>query len=223
MTARLAARLSNTVLGSLACAGALAAALSACDEVYANPVTDPGTSSFSGAPDAGGLTSPRTPPASCTRSPAENAPCNAVGAICEVGTSPDKECNAIYVCANDLTYGSHWTEESFGSCAQTCPPSSEIVDGAPCELDGGAEAELHCTTPLGTCACTTGPDGAHAHARMWVCVKPADVTCPESRPLLGQPCFGERTCDYGSCAFKRGFRMICEDDVWQTEGAPCAD
>jgi hypothetical protein len=193
-----------------------------CDQVYADPVTTPFFSPFSGIPDSG-LTSTRIPPVACRSVPEENAPCSRVGAICESGKSPDKMCNAVFVCADDRTYGSYWTEESPGGCSETCPDRSLIVEGAPCDIDGGTEAELHCTTPLGTCACTTGRDGAHAHARMWVCVKPADTTCPPDMPLLGAPCFGQRVCDYGSCAFKRGFRMICEDDVWQTEGAPCAD
>src|SRR5262249_20927759 len=98
-----------------------------------------------------------------------------------------------------------------------------IIDGASCDLGDagtGDEAEIQCVTPRGVCACTTGVDGAHAHPRRWVCV-PVGSNCPTSRPLLGAPCIGTRSCDYGACDFKRGARMICEDDVWQLEVLPC--
>jgi hypothetical protein len=200
----------------------LGGALFACDEVYADPVTVP-RPSFGSVPDSG-LTSTRKPPAACPRNPRENGPCNAPESVCEVGTSLDPKCNATFVCtADDLTLQSYWTERSPSSCTGVCPAPSQIVDGAPCETGDageGAAAELHCATPIGNCACTTGRDGAHAHERKWVCTKP-EVGCPETRPLHGQPCSGERACDYGSCTSKRGSRMICEDDVWQVEVGPC--
>jgi hypothetical protein len=88
------------------------------------------------------------------------------------------------------------------------------------DAGAGDEAELICSTPQGTCACTTGPDGAHAHPRRWVCRAPGEG-CPMQRPKLGQVCVGERACDYGACDFKRGSRMICQDETWQIEAAPC--
>jgi len=193
----------------------------ACDEVYADPVTTPTFSPFSGIPDSG-LTSTRTRPVACTSAPRENSPCVQPGSICEQGQSPDQRCNTIYVCASDVAYGSYWTEQAPPRCTLECPDPAQIADGAPCDVGdaGGDEAELHCTTAAGTCVCTTGRDGAHAHARKWVCTKPAD-DCPATRPLLGQPCFGQHSCDYGSCESKRGMRMICEDEVWQTEIAEC--
>ncbi len=197
--------------------------LFACGEVYADPVTAPLFSPFSGIPDSG-LTSRRNPPVACSTSPrGENSPCSQPGSICEYGASPDQKCNTLYVCAADTYYGSYWTEQAPPSCVLSCPDDpSQIVDGAPCDVAdaGGDEAELHCTTPVGTCICTTGRDGAHAHARQWVCTKPAE-DCPAKRPLLGQPCVGAHSCDYGACESKRGMRMICEDDVWQTEIAQC--
>lgn len=208
-----------------ACTGVLVVlALAACDQVYADPVTAPYSSSgFAPGVDAGGLTTTRTPPVQCPATLDENGPCPQVGAKCEIGTSPDPRCNTEFACANDERYGSYWTERTRGTCTDVCPDPSLIVDGAPCELtDTAPEAELHCTTPQGPCICTTGRDGAHQHARKWVCTKP-ETGCPLKRPLYGQPCFGERSCDYGACISKRGTRMFCEDDVWQTELATCAD
>jgi len=221
MSVRTLAAVRRTALWTVLTTTALGGLLFACDEVYADPVTAP-FSSFFGTADSG-LTSTRTPPFACTGAPEENSPCIQPNAVCEQGQSPDSKCNTLFVCANDSQFGAYWTEQTAPSCNTICPDPSQIVDGAPCELGdaGGPEAELHCTTSLGTCACTTGRDGTHAHARKWVCTKPAASLCPPSRPMLGQPCSGQRSCDYGSCVSKRGMRMICEDDVWQTEVATC--
>ncbi len=208
-------------IGVLLTSTALGSALFACDQVYADPVTTPFVSPFSGIPDSG-LTTSRTPAVACTTVPQENSPCVQTGSVCEIGTSPDEQCNTLFVCAPNPSSRSYWTEQRIPSCTLACPDSAQIQDGAPCDVSdaGGDEAELHCTTPVGTCICTTGRDGAHAHARKWVCKQPADG-CPAERPLLGKPCAGDWSCDYGSCESKRGMRMICEDEVWQTETAQC--
>jgi hypothetical protein len=206
-----------------------AAALFACDEVYADPVTIPFTSSSSGFFDSGVSTSPRIPPIPCNSQPNVNGPCARAGAVCEYPKSrkepgsPDPTCNSLLQCVSSTQFGASWTEQTRGSCLK-CPDPQTIVNGAPCDLGadaGGDEAELQCIVPgLGNCGCTTGPDGAHAHPRRWVCVKPTS-DCPAERPLLGQPCFGEHSCDYGACEFKRGAQMICQDEVWQVEVATC--
>jgi len=203
----------------------LAGALFACDRVYADPV-QPG-SATSGRTDSG-LTSPRLPAVPCPdKETFENSPCVGPGNVCEYGPSPDPSCNPTYVCTSDDTYGLYFREQSRKTCVFTCPKDlKEIVDGAPCDIskygDGGTgdEAEVQCSTPQGTCACTTGPDGAHAHPRRWVC-RAAGEGCPIDRPKLGQICVGEHACDYGACAFKRGARMTCQDETWQIEAAPC--
>jgi hypothetical protein len=199
---------------------AVTVALVACDQVYADPVTRAAGVVRTDA----GLTTPKSPTFACVQRPAENSPCTRLGAICELGSSPDPECNRRYVCEGDPTYGSYWTEQRPPRCIAACPESAAIVDGAPCALDvdGGdaAEAELQCTIPLGTCACTTGPDGQHAHPRRWVC-RQAGPDCPDKRPNLGQPCLGAHSCDYGACDFKRGARMVCAGDVWQIDAVVC--
>jgi hypothetical protein len=200
---------------------AVGALLFACGNVYADPITIPFSSGFDAGPAA---TTDRNPPVACTSRPRANAPCPSPGATCEYGTSPDPDCNGSFVCSSS-SYGNYWSEQQRrGACLFQCPDDvTTIVEGAPCDLgDGGVtdDAELHCNTPNGVCACTTGPDGAHAHARQWVCAKPTD-DCPRTRPLLGSVCIGDHSCDYGACAFKRGARMICEDDVWQIEVLPC--
>jgi hypothetical protein len=195
--------------------------LFACGNVYSDPVTIPFGATF----DAGAAaTSPRLPPMACNARPRENAPCPMLGTTCEFGTSPDPDCNAYFVCTSS-NYGNYWSEQQRRrSCVAECPSDvTTIIEGAPCDLgDAGAgdELELQCNTPNGICACTTGRDGAHAHSRMWVCAKPTD-DCPRARPVLGAVCVGEHSCDYGACAFKRGTRMICEDEVWQLEVLPC--
>lgn len=213
----------------------LALAGVACDKLYADPIAPPPPTTTSRA-DAGFVT-PRAPAIPCPAQAAEeNAPCTRSGAICEYGDSPDPGCNGTWICATDTSSTStsrplYWTEQTAADRCATCPPAAQIVDGAPCDVpsaggvdagDAGAadDAELHCTTPAGTCACTTGRDGAHAHARMWVCTKPAEG-CPGARPMLGQVCLGERDCDYGQCTSKRGTRMVCRDEVWQIEAKPC--
>lgn len=197
-----------------------------CEKLYADPVAPP--SPTTARADAGFVTAP-TPAIPCPHGAAEeNAPCPLRGAICEYGGDPDPGCNGTWACATDTATSSpYWTEQTApDTCTRQCPPAAEIVDGAPCALgafgDGGTgdEEELHCTTETASCACTTGRDGAHAHARIWVCTKPADG-CPIARPMLGQVCLGERDCDYGQCTSKRGARMVCRDEVWQIEAKPC--
>jgi hypothetical protein len=157
--------------------------------------------------------------------------------VCEFarksGASPDPNCNRMFLCAFDPDNGSYWTERPGERCFSPCPDAAAIVEGAACDVgdagaapDGGSppkdedEAELMCNTPLGTCACTTGPDGAHSHPRTWVCRKPDDG-CPATRPLLGAPCVGLHSCDYGGCDFKRGQRMICDNNFWQVDTSTC--
>ena len=212
------------VLGGLT--AAVTTLLFACDELDADPITAPYTTPFSGIPDAG-LTSTRVIPLQCPTRIRENTSCPQAQTRCELGTSADPKCNTLYVCATDTSYGNYWEVETPPSCAGVCPEDpSQIVDGAPCAIaDAGApEDELHCSTPQGLCICTTGRDGAHAHDRVWVCKK-TDDGCPATRPLFGQPCVGHAECDYGACISKRGERMICADDVWQTETEPgsCSD
>lgn len=197
--------------------------LAACGRVYADPIQI-NTSSTSTI-DGGVLTAPSTPPFECDAEPDDNSPCLDPGAICEIGSSSDLACNSVYKCIVDQTYGPYWSETKPPTCSDSQCPAA-ITDGAPCtisEPDGGAtpdEAEQVCPANDGICACTTGSDGAHAHPRKWVCVKPVDG-CPATRPLQGEPCLGDRTCDYGSCAFKRGTSMICDQGVWQVQDSTC--
>lgn len=208
------------------CAALVALAGVACDKLYADPIGPPPPATTSRV-DAGFVTPP-APAIPCPARPAqENAPCTLSGAICEYGGSPDPGCNGTWVCAADTSSSTgrallYWTEQTAPDRCAACPPEAAIVDGAPCGGDAGAadDVELHCTTAAGTCACTTGRDGAHAHARIWVCTKPAEG-CPPARPMLGQVCLGERECDYGQCTSKRGTRMVCRDEVWQIEAKPC--
>jgi hypothetical protein len=208
-------------------AALVALAAWACGQVYADPVKQGFGSPSSPGIDSG-ILAPRLPAVPCPPTEVgENGPCDNEGNVCEYGSSPDPACNTSYRCVQDADYGDYWTEASPPKCPFSCPPSSAIVDGAPCNIaaygDAGTPddaAELQCATPNGTCACTTGPDGAHVHPRTWVCRKPA-ADCPAVRPLLGALCVGEHSCDYGACDFKRGSRMTCQDEVWQIETAAC--
>ncbi len=160
--------------------------------------------------------------------PDENSPCDMVGATCEYGDSPDMSCNTTLACEGDVNaQNAAWTPRPSELCVLAqCPKGNvDSISGQPCDLpsvDGGAprdQDELLCPMTDGTCACTTGADGAHAHARMWVCARPEEG-CPGTRPLAGQPCGLQSYCDYGSCLFKHGLRMQCKDGVWITGGSP---
>jgi hypothetical protein len=217
-------KLARAAIGSgLVLAGAALA--TACGDVYAdvstksepNPVTT----------DASALI-PRDLPASCPAGrPAENSFCNDVGATCEYGSSPDMDCNGTLACGGDPNSGLlAWTSRPGRLCSLKACPTGSIasIAGSACDLprvDGGPPSEADeqmCAMTDGVCACTTGSDAAHAHPRTWICVKPVSP-CPTTRPLAGQQCFTPQSCDYGSCAFKRGLKMECKDGVWITGGS----
>lgn len=215
-------KLARTILVTVLTASTLTM-LIACEEIDADPITIPYSASSSGFVVDSGLTSTRVTPIQCPTHIRENSSCPQAQARCELGSNADPQCNTLYECASDLSYGNYWTIETPPSCAGTCPADpSQMAEGTPCDIpDAGApEDELHCPTAQGICICTTGRDGAHAHDRVWVCKK-TDDGCPSTRPLFGQPCIGHAECDYGSCISKRGERMICADDVWQTEVGSC--
>jgi hypothetical protein len=212
-------------LGALGFTILTAGALIACGTVYADPITVPYTFGSSSTFDSGPITLPKTPAKACVGYIDEDSPCDNLDQSCEVGTSSDPDCNATFTCIRDAYAGQYWTETTPRSCPDQCPAPSAIVDGAPCTLPSyGANvppvAEMECRGPTSLCACTTGPDGAHVHDRKWVCVTAGDG-CPLTRPLNGQSCLGDHTCDYGGCAFKRGTGMICQDGVWQIQETAC--
>ena len=216
---------------------ALSAALpAACGDLYSDPT--PGTSSgivSGGAPtaffaDAAAAPTPKDVVTACPHNPAvEAAECDAVGATCEYGSSPDMHCNTTLSCGPDGNFGMSWIARPSALCpSYACPhgPSAPI-EGTPCSLpanDAGATTsdadELVCAMTDGICACSTGTDPAHGHPRVWVCSKPT-ATCPSTRPLAGQSCGEARTCDYGSCSFKRGMRMECKAGIWISASASC--
>lgn len=218
---------SRRMLGGLAAATFTGGVLIACGNVYADPIEAPysfgATSSF----DAGSIPPKKNVPVVCPETVRENSRCSNVGTACEVGTSSDPDCNSTYICTRDPDYGLYWAESKPPSCAGVCPAPAQIVDGAPCSIPSSPDSgvpdenlELQCPSLDTLCACTTGPDSAHRHERRWVCVKTGEG-CPASRPNAGRACLGDRTCDYGTCEFKRGTGMICDQGVWQVEATPC--
>lgn len=203
-----------------------AIAIVACGNVYADPIEVPYTFGSSSS-SSGTIPVTKNVPVACPVAITENGPCDVVGTACEFGESSDPDCNTTFTCTRDPKYGLYWTETRSPHCAGKCPDPAQIVDGAPCTIpdrpDGGLaeeSRELQCEGPTSLCACTTGPDGAHVHERRWVCVPTADG-CPIGRPNLGRACLGEHVCDYGSCEFKRGTGMICDQGVWQVEAQSC--
>ncbi|HEY8078094.1 MAG TPA: hypothetical protein VIF62_28400 [Labilithrix sp.] len=158
--------------------------------------------------------------------PDEDSPCNGVGSTCEYGESPDPSCNTTLACEGDESGLGAWTPRPSQLCSLAQCPTGNVaaISGQPCDLPEGdagpprADDELQCPMSDGICACTNGPDAAHAHPRIWVCVKP-ELGCPTARPLAGQACIDDTLCDYGSCLFKRGLRMQCKDGVWITGGS----
>ena len=212
----------------------LAALAVACGDLYSDP--SPGMSSggvagvSSGAFVDAAVVEPKDFVTPCPHNPAvEGAACTAVGATCEYGSSPDMHCNTTLSCGPDGNIGVSWNARPSALCpSYDCPhgPSAPI-EGTPCSLpasDAGTTPsdadELVCPMTDGICACSTGTDPAHHHARVWVCLKPI-ATCPSTRPLAGQSCGEARTCDYGSCSFKRGMRMECKAGIWTSASASC--
>ncbi|MBX3222669.1 MAG: hypothetical protein KF795_19270 [Labilithrix sp.] len=204
------------------------ALVAACGDVYADPDPDLAAPAFDAGATEAGVFFPgdMRPDCPATR-PRENSTCPIVGTTCEYGTSADRQCNTVLVCEGSML-GGGWAARPNDSCfAAVCPSGAEVatLDGKPCALDadGGPVTdndEAVCNMTDGTCACTTGRDGATRHDRRWVCVRPVS-DCPPSRPRQGEPCNGGLWCDYGSCTSKRGAVMECTSGVWLTGGAPC--
>ena len=222
----------------LAALASLATLAAACGDLVSSPTPGP-TGGFgqepptaSASPSAffdAASSAPKDFLSSCPLYPAiEGADCSSIGATCEYGSSPDQRCNTTLSCEPDVNAFSTWTARPSVLCpSYECPRgASAPIDGTPCSLpttDAGAPTdadELACPMTDGICACSTGIDPKHAHARVWVCVK-ASSSCPATRPLVGQPCSFDQTCDYGSCAFKQGMRMECKEGLWTSASASC--
>lgn len=206
----------------------------ACGDLYSDPTpgaTTPSVIATGPLPpffDASSV-APKDFVTACPNNPAvEGALCDVIGATCEYGSSPDMHCNTTLSCGPDGNSSTSWIARPSVLCTSyACPHgASAPIDGTPCSLpmaDGGASSdadELVCPMTDGICACSTGTDPAHSHARVWVCLKPPP-SCPSTRPLAGQSCGADRTCDYGSCSFKRGMRMECKMGVWTSASASC--
>jgi hypothetical protein len=223
----------TSVAGRVAALALAAWLVGACGDLVSTPGTGPSINVDAPAFPAPFLDASAVAPkdlvSACPHNPAiEGADCDMVGATCEYGSSPDQQCNTTLSCGPDGNFGLTWVARPSVLCpSYDCPRgASAPIEGTPCSLpseDGAAPAdadELVCPMTDGLCACSTGTDPAHAHARVWVCVKPS-TSCPATRPLAGQSCGEDRTCDYGSCAFKRGMRMECTSGVWSSGSASC--
>lgn len=226
-------RSSFVIRGPIALSAALLAA--ACGDLYSDP-TAPGDPTELPLPPQSVVDASATVPhdliTNCSTTPrVEGTDCVGTqpGTVCEYGASPDMRCNTTLACtSNQPSFAPSWVARPSILCpTYACPQGdAATIDGTPCALpsnDGGAPAdadELVCPMDDAVCACTTGPDAAHAHERRWVCAKPANG-CPTTRPLAGQRCSSPRACDYGSCSFKRGLRMECTSGVWLTGGGTC--
>jgi hypothetical protein len=218
-------------LATLALCAAAPTASAACGDLYTDPIataqaTPPTAPTI--ARDASTIVA-RDDVQACPRDGiVEGASCNSLGVACEFGSSPDMHCNTTFACVPDQTFGPTWTARPSVLCPSYECPSGDAatIDGTACSVpttEAGAPSEsdeLVCPMSDAICACTTGTDAAHAHARRWVCIKPS-TTCPATRPLAGQSCIVERPCDYGACAFKRGMRMECSAGVWRSGTATC--
>jgi hypothetical protein len=162
-----------------------------------------------------------TPLAVCPSTPQPGDGCFETGWTCELGADPDPGCNELLVCTAQPT-GAVWSAVPPASSCAAAPacPRGDVreLEGTACAL-GGVEGRL-CPAVDTVCACTTGPDAAHAHDARWVCARP-EAGCPAVRPRTGQACSSSSRCDYGSCAFKRGVAMECVDGAWRESGAAC--
>lgn len=217
-----------------------AALVAAGCNVYADPVDDGSASGNVPGPSASALVSnddagtAPTPVFCPPERPVDDTQCSIQGSVCEYGETPDVTCNPRVECQSSPIGATGalppaWsTDAPIGGCvAHTCPDTfAAITNGSPCDAptDAGDGAEYLCGYPEGVCGCSTGPDGAHAHARRWDCAPPPTSPCPSARPHIGQPCdFSGAgvTCDYGSCIWKHGTAMRCDGQSWQATEVPC--
>jgi hypothetical protein len=152
--------------------------------------------------------------------------CGDPGAVCEYGTSSDRECNGVFMCQG--TGKNVWTTRSHEHCFDNsaCDPAAVMgmLDGKPCDLGPGATDadDAICNAIDGVCACTTGRGGTDVHPRMWVCARPV-ATCPLHRPNIGASCTEDLFCDYGSCTSKRGIAVVCKTGTWQESAVSCSN
>lgn len=206
-----------------------------CGDLYSDPADDSFSASaqappFPGAFDAAAAVPRDVIPGCTVEPPSGSFGCADLGNVCEYGRSPDMKCNVTFACVGDAPGFGSWMSRPTMLCpSYQCPKSSAVgsLQGTPCGLptsEAGAPAdvdELVCPMTDGVCACTTGPDAAHAHERRWVCTRPSS-DCPTARPLVGTSCTTPRTCDYGGCAFKRGLTMVCSSSfVWTGGSTTC--
>jgi hypothetical protein len=203
-----------------------------CTTAYADPIdaVTPGPATLPGAVIAAPGSALGADDLFCTyKRPIEGASCSFPGAACEYGGSPDLTCDAIVDCLGVGNGESSWsTRAPNPECVpHDCPSSyGDIVAGSPCDIDidgapAGDSAEYLCAYDQGTCGCTTGVDGAHAHARQWECTGAASFVCPKQRPAIGTACSGTMICDYGSCLFKHGTAVECAGSHWLATVIDC--
>ncbi len=193
----------------------LGLALVACNDVFAYPVVDAETVDDLGPPKT--VIAPRSvPEAGCpTVRPYDEESCVNSGSFangdqkpaCEYGTNVDPSCNTHVQC----TFSHVWRTDHEPEGCYACPSESDLVEGAPCD----EVTDRLCAYPKRTCACA-GEDAG----RKWRCT-PIASDCPETRPLEGQPCVAQRTCDYGACLPGPGLAMTCDGTAWAIAVTKC--
>lgn len=158
----------------------------------------------------------------CPASPADKATvwCTP-GTWCEYGSAAEQTCNDRLLCGNG-----RWVSIPK-DCDVECPATwDELAEGTPC-----SSASPICTFDEGTCGCVvtdsagddagadaSDPDAGDASVAppsgRWTCVRAASG-CPGKRPLLGNACVNEMTCDYGSDLFGTDLSFECKASRWQ--------
>lgn len=200
-----------------------------CRDLEANPIA--GTVE----PASGGVAVRPAPGASVRGTPCPSkrpydgltcsADISATSAVCEYGSNVDADCNTSVECR----FGTWRTRNEPPTCT-ACDADDQVTDGAPCGVaaddggtgDAGADAGWHtseqlCAYPSRTCACTKGDPALRPR---WACTEtPKD--CPSARPLEGQPCTMQQTCNYGACVLRYGLAMRCTNAVWTIADITC--
>ncbi|AKU96740.1 hypothetical protein AKJ09_03404 [Labilithrix luteola] len=139
------------------------------------------------------------------------------GSWCEYGQAVDRSCNDQLHCVK----GSWKTLPK--ECAVTCPETwDEIAEGSAC-----SDAEQICTFDEGTCGCvmaesdaglddadSDGGDASVERRGRWTCARAASG-CPGRRPLIGNPCVKDMTCDYGTEVFGIDLTFACVNRQWR--------
>jgi hypothetical protein len=162
---------------------------------------------------AGGMTEP-TPDTTCPSSaPSAGGACKE-GLTCSYGTDVRLDCRTRATCD-----GGHWTLFD-PDCKQLPTCTSDVSAGNNCDMD-----EAVCVKDDSQyCQCSACIGMVCGTEATWHCTSSSSSAgCPKLAPNQGQPCEGERKCQYGACGLGQVSQAeaSCDGRTWSYEMVPC--